>query len=79
MAAYVKKADGDVIRIERLANSIRASLEGLGFSDAHGRQLELLATDDMAQATILDRLRIMGSRAFSRQGMVSSRGVGTPM
>ncbi|MEB5090644.1 hypothetical protein RXP19_25575 [Pseudomonas aeruginosa] len=60
MAAYVKKADGDVIRIERLANSIRASLEGPGFSDAHGRQLELLATDDMAQATILDRLRIMG-------------------
>lgn len=45
---YVKRADRDAIRIERLDNSIRASLEGFGFSGAHGRQLELLATDDMA-------------------------------
>ncbi|HBP5558545.1 TPA: hypothetical protein L6B75_09790 [Pseudomonas aeruginosa] len=64
IAAYVKKADGDIIRVELLDNSIRASLQSLGFSDIGGGQLELLTADDVAKAAIFDRLRTIGV-AFS--------------
>ncbi|MDQ1093912.1 hypothetical protein QE400_003325 [Xanthomonas sacchari] len=64
VAAYVQQADGDVVRIQVLDDSVRPALERLGFSDCGGGRSQLCAVDATAKAAVFEQLRVIGV-AFS--------------
>lgn len=65
LKAYVEKADGDVIRVQVMDNTLDSPLRAIGFSNAAEKDIYVLhVADNTQKAKVFDELRSLGV-AFS--------------